>query len=601
MRRICQHAVTTLVGLLACLTGCDNAGLDRAALPKVVVPPGVAGTVSQYAALVGGNEMPVKGYGIVVGLGQNGSAEIPDAIRKYLFQEMLKKGIASSSAGTGALTPTRMLKDKDTAVVVVSGRLPPAAPVGTKFDLYVESPPRTQTVSLDGGYLLPVDLRFALPASMVQFSKSRPWADGKGEVFVNPFVAREKSGDHAAVRRGTIPNGGVVTRNKPIRLELRRPDVRMSHLIQRRLGQRFGGDEKVAIAKTPSLVELRIPRKWRNDYVHFLRLVMHVYLPGGAGADEQHARELARDILLPTARREDIALVWEAMGRPVLTVIRQLYTSDNPAAAFYAARTGLRLGDAMAVDSLLVLAQQANSPVQIPAVAELGRTKQFVQQAPTLRRMLSSQNELLRVAAYEALLKLGSITNIRRRGVSEHFVLDIVDTQRDYVVYATQTGQPKIVLFGRSMPIREPLFFSPGDELVTIVDTAGKAAGSSSKPIGISLTDSGTEISEENEDANKTIMVFRRLPRGNRKSPPLNIAPLVEELIATLGRRPERGADGKVEGLGLTYCQVVGVLQGMCKAGHIPAKFVLQRAPAVQRIYSSATGIGRPDMPEESR
>ena len=597
MRRIRQLPVATLVVLLAAFAGCDR-GTIASPVSEITVPLGIAGTIAQYAHLVGGNEMLVRGYGVVVGLGDKGSAEVPGAWRSYLIKEMRRKGVGSHAADAGALTPTRMLRDPDTAVVIVSGWLPPAAPVGTRFDLYVECPGRTQTMSLDGGYLMPADLRFALAGSITKFAQSRRWGTGKGQVFVDPSAARQKTPKFAAVRHGVIPNGGVVTREKPIRLELHEGHYPRANAIQRLLKERFD-NQSVAVATSPSLVELHIPRRWRYDYAHFLRLLMHVYIVGGSGAEGRHARDLAKAILRPKARADDISLVWEAMGKQTLPVVRELYTSANEVAAFYSARAGLRLGDSMAMEPMLRLAERTDSPAQILAVKELGRTPRSLRAISTLKDLLSSKNELLRVAAYESLVRQGPGGLVKRSRVGSHFTVDIVDTKRDYAIYATRTGRPRIVLFGANIPIRKPIFFAPPDELVTIIDRPAKADAPKIKPIRIEPSDNGVEIHLDDEEARKSILFYRKLPKGDRKSELFYVAPLVNDLIVTMGLRPEHSVDGGMEGMGLTYSQIVGILEGMCKSGSIPAKFVLQESPRTRRIYSSVPGIGRPDKPEE--
>ncbi len=582
-----------LLALLVLAQGCANGLSAPDATKSIIIPPGVANTVSAYADLVGGNEMMVKGYGIVVGLGENGSSEVPATLRKYVMQELLKRGVGSENAGAGALTPTRLLSDPDTALVVIGGRLPPAAPIGTRFDLHVEAPPQTQTSSLCGGYLMPAYLRFALAGRMRTFRESVPWGEAKGTVFVNPFIKRGKAGEQAKLRVGTVPNGGVVTRKRPLRLELRRSSYRMAHTIQRRLRQRFGDD--VAEARTPSMINLTIPPNWHHDYKHFIELVMHTYVRGGSGAEEQYARQMTRAITLPTARYEDIALTWEAMGRQVLAVIQPMYASANEAAAFYSARTGLRLQDTLALNPIRQFAGKANSPLQIPAIDALGEARQFIRAIPTLKRLLSSSNELVRVAAYEALLKHDSSGSIRRIRISDRFILDVVATDRDYAVYATQIGVPKIVLFGRCIPVVTPVFFSWADDLVTVTDRpmAGNSGAAS-----VLQTDLRKGVPAD-DDAARTIMIYRKLPWGGRRSPPQYVAPTAEKLIEALGMPPETKTNGDIAGLGLAYSQIVGVVQGMCESGHIPASFVLQRSAKVRRIYSSVTGVGRPDMPED--
>ncbi len=570
MRNRGLHAAIILIGVLAVSAGCESQQIKPATRPvRAVLPSGIAETVAGYADLVGGNAMLVRGPGVVIGLGDNGSAEVPSHLRKYLIQQMSKYKVGSHLAGTGRVTPARILADKDTAVVIVSGFIPPAAPVGTRFDVRVEALPRTQTVTLDGSILMTTEMHMSMITSAGSAARTKTLAQSRGAVFVNPFIDRTKQGAQARLRAGRIPNGGIVVKSRPVRLELRRADYRMSRLIQRRLNERFGEGSSVAVAKTPSIIGLRIPRSYRDNYIHFLRLVMHVYISGPTGSEERYSLRLARDILLPTARHEDIALAWEVAGRQVLPIIRKLYASSDPAAAFYSARTGLRLNDTMAADVITRIANHANSPFQIPAVEELGMARRSSSGLATLKRMLSSKNELLRVAAYESLIKHGSHRVVRRHDISGQFVVDEVETDGDYAIYATVTGKPKIVLFGRGMPLNRPVFYCPGDELVTI---------------NALRTD-------------KKVMVYRRIPGTRRQSDPFYVAPRVDEFIRTLGSRPTRGLDGNIQGLGLTYSQVVGVLYGLCKGEHIPAKFVLERSDAMRKIYSSVPAAGRSDMP----
>lgn len=579
------HAILASGCLAAALAGCDRTltgeatnrpdktltGTSKPQPAKVVIPPGVVGTVAQEASLVGAEPMVVKGYGLVVGLGKAGSSgEAPASVRRYLVQQMLKQGLDSFAAGTERLTPAQMLKDRDTAIVVVGGQIPPAAPVGTRFDLYVETLPRSQTVSLDGGVLMTTELRLALTTAASAVGTAKSWAAGRGQVFVNPFIDRTKSEEQVKLRIGRIPGGGVVTRPRALRLELRRPDYRMVNLIGDRINQRFDRYGKVARPKTPSVIELRIPPEWRNEYHRFLELILHVYLLGGPAETDHHAKQLARAILEPMARHEDIALVWEAMGRQIRPIIQPLYTSTNPAAAFYAARTGLRLEDSLALEPMVRAAQHANSPYQIPAIEELGRARWSTRAATPLRRMLSDRSALVCVAAYAALRDHGPTSAISRMQLCKDFTVDVVDSGRHFMIYATRAGEPKIVLFGRNIPIRQPVFYCPADDLVTINAAA----------------------------ADKQLTVYRKIPRTGQMSEAFQVKPTAHELIRTLSAPPEMAVDGRIEGLGMTYSQVVGVLYGLCQAKHISADFVLQRSPAVQRIYTATSAVGRSDMPE---
>jgi len=89
------------------------------------------------------------------------------------------------------------------------------------------------------------------------------------------------------------------------------------------------------------------------------------------------------------------------------------------------------------------------------------------------------------------------------------------------------------------------------------------------------------------------LVVRRRIERTGTISDPATVDEYVRSLIQVLGDKPNAEATG----LGLTYSQVVSVLQRMCKGRDIRAKFVLQEATDAERIFDSSVTSGRPDMP----
>jgi len=354
-------------------------------------------------------------------------------------------------------------------------------------------------------------------------------------------------------------------------LQLRQGDYARADLIQRRINQRFPGLRPVAVAKNPSTIEVNIPEDRRKDYQHFLRLVLHLPVRAGRGAWEMHARAIAEAIQQPGARHEELALVWEAMGRQVVPVLQTLYASRNSQAAYYAARTGVRLGDQMATPVVVRFATSANFPQQLDAIREAGNHPRLTQATPALQRLLDDEEEtdLVRVAAYESLLKRGDRTRITRYRVPRQFDLDVVRSKRRYVIYATQTGQPKLVLFGKDMSLARELFYMSGDETVTI--NAHKGA--------------------------KEVLLYRKVPRTGRMSDGFKIDFLVRTLVRTMGTIPLPSDGAAPQGLGLTYSQILRVLNDLCKRGTIPATFVLQPRGDIEKMYRGTTSGGRPDMP----
>ena len=560
-----------ILGGLGCSGPTTASGL-LGDLPKQQqeLPANVDGTIAQYAELSGGGEMAVSGYGVVAGLGNSGSREVPSHLREYLTQYMLKQKVFSPMTGTGNVSPSRILEDLDTAVVVVTGIIPPGAPPGTIFDLQVTALPQTQTQSLDGGYLYPVELSLSIEGAAGVARASKPMAEGGGPVFINPFIDPSSPAEAAKLREGRIIAGGVVLEPRPIRLILYQADYARCSAIEKRINERFHTSPPVAVAKNPSVIEINIPLQFQADYERFLQLLMHMPVRGGPAQWEAQSRKIGLEMQNPSADHDALALVWEATGKGVLPIIQPLYDGENPLVAFYAARTGCRLEDATSVQAIARTAAAKDSPLRLQAIGELGLHRQWTSVLKPLHQLLDDPNELVRVAAYEALVNLDDGLKVQRVQVGKSFYVDIVDTSGPSVICASQSLQQRIVLFGRDMRLQQPMFLSTPGELVTI----------SSGQVG------------------EPLRVYRKIIRSGKFSDVFNVDNKVFTLIEVMGSPPYRGADNSIKGMGLTYGQVVAVLNRLCESGEIRAKFVLQPLPQMKKIYQSPATVGRPDVPQ---
>ena len=605
-----------LAGVALC--GCDSSGPKSFSDAPRELPVHVAGTVAQYAVLDGGAEIAVQGYGLAVNLGTEGSAEVPPHLRKYLTEKLLQEYLGSHRMGTGDIDPSRILADKSTAVVLLAGSIPPGAPVGTRFDVFVSALPQTGTRDLSGGWLLDTDMHMAVEGTAPAGGPSKQWAKTNGSIFVNPFLDPSKPEDAPRLREGRIIGGGVVTRARPVRLVLRQPDYARSNLIQRRINERFPG-AKVAQAKNGSIIELDIPREYKSNYEEFLSLLMHLPLHGGQSGDEQRVLRIARELEKPDAPHDSLATVLQAMGRQTLPLIMPLYTSSSPAAAFHAARTGMRLGDDKAADVVIRFAGTQGSAFQVPAALELGRHPRVTRSLPTLRELLDDPNQQVRLAAYEALAKIGDPDAVRRVNIDGRFMLHLVKSRRPDVIYATMSGQPRIVVFGRHAAVRSPVFFTTADNLVTVTDgqkvrtITDKDAADPDFLNKLALSEYGRvpardRIVRANPGVDfdkprpgqkviippeKRLLVTRRIPSTGRQSKALYCGFEVSELVRTLGQPAETGPNGRVLGLNMTYGQVVSVLLRMCERGDIPARFVLQTPANIEDAAAAGSGAAQ--------
>jgi hypothetical protein len=606
-RVLCRLGIV-LTLLLASLGGCVK---PKPADPK---PPAVVsyvqGTVREFAVYDTAGFVPLQGYGVVTNLGKNGSREVPENLKDYLVQYLAKKGIGIPPS---QVTPMMMLQDLDTGIVLVRGTLPFGAPVGTRFDISVSALPSTQTRSIQGGNLLTSDLilYFGSPAPG---NTTRPLAEGGGDVFANPFVDPNDERDLVKWREGKVLGGGRVVYENPIKLQLRQPDFARAGTMARRINETFrgaSGASDVANAINRATIELRVPNAWRDDYEHFLELVMHVPL-SPATTWETRARELLRMMQAPDTGLEEISLILEAMGRNTVPLLRPLFTSRNSAAAFYAARTAGRLGDAGAEQVLIRFAGEAGSPFRIAAIEELGRNDRLGGAVAALQPLVDDENSLVRIAAYEALVRRHDNTVITSVNVDGQLTLDLVKSRRSYVIYGTQTMEPRLALFGADMPVARPIFFNPPDELITIRSVEADPNRSVARRVRQWVEDGmppcgdafvallGASVDPANRvapEGGHCLAVFRKMPNGKYTDVVMCTA-TVRALVKEMAAMSDRSIYGDVHGLRLSYGQVLNVVYRMCQKGDIPAKFSLQSETAGSRIRGTGPAVGRPDVPE---
>ena len=202
------NILMTVLAAAVCLlvAGCPKDPIikgPRIGERTIIVPTHHVGTVSQFAQLVGGRMLPVRGYGVIGGLGKDGSSQIPPHLRNYLIQYLRRRNIGSRRAGTENLPPERILRDMDTAIVEISGSIPSCAPKGRLFDVQIRAI-GSQVRSLEGGVLYEAELRLATANVTAPGRGSKVLATAAGPVFVNPFVDETKVVELVKLRQGRV-------------------------------------------------------------------------------------------------------------------------------------------------------------------------------------------------------------------------------------------------------------------------------------------------------------------------------------------------------------------------------------------------------------
>lgn len=561
----------------ACVPGCSDWTWDQDGPPKrgptetIRVHPAesaaLRGTIGECSWVEGMRRMRVRGYGIVVGLGKNGSVECPRPVRNALLGEMYKRPeFAQVRSERGALTPERMLADPDTSVVLVEGEVPAAAVVGSRFDVTVSALPGTQTTSLRGGRLFSCDLRIFQNISPTASLSGQTLARAAGPVFLNPFSQRPGAATRSAGRIGTILSGAVVTTDRRIRLVMTNPSYSRVRAVSAQINTRFPASKKVADPVSPSFVKLTVPLEYSDDAGHFLDVIRHIHLSRQAGYTAMRTRELAEEIQRPDALYADIALAWESMGRTVLPTVQKLYGHQNQDVRYYAALAGVRLGDTVAVETIAERARDSRNAQRFDAIETLGKAHSFHRAARHLRTLLDDDDAAVRVAAYQALLEHRDSSIDARQIGQDNFVLDLVPSSGDSLIHVQRSGTRRIAVFGDKLRLRTPLFYAhPSGEL--------------------------TLNAYEGDDA---VTVVRNGPPPNSNFPPTEANLDLIALIELLGSEPPRRSASKQKGLNADYGMLIHMLHELCDTGTISARLIIEQ-PSIAELFGPLRPAGRPE------
>ncbi len=581
-----EHMLLRHLGvlLLVCMTGCGDGGFlkfnwdfseEKLDVEEGFVDANVEGisdskayqdTIAQQGYVEGLRKMRVRGYGLVAGLGTTGSAECPKNIRSRLIQEMYKRPEFSRQGLKPALvTPEQVLRSLDTAVVVIEGEIPAAAQEGDPFDLTVRALAGTQTTSIAGGSLYTADLFVYRENAAGGAVEGRALATASGPVFVNPFASSEDETERQATsmeRQGVVLGGGKTISPRRIRFVLTTPSYRRARLITDTANARFPARGGVAKAESPSNITIRIPRAYENDPFHFLALFRHLYLPKQPGFLESRTQDLAKEILEPKAPHADIAIAWEGIGRTVLPTAQKLYTDERIHARFYAAITGMRLDDGLAVDVVAEFALNPESPYRLTAIDELRNANDSYRTSVVLRRLLSDKDPRIRIEAYEALLPRNDEMIRTAKVGRNNFMLDKVDSPGPNLVYVRRSGDQRIALLGSGMFCIPPVFYQDPKNLITI----------------------------NAEEDDRKLTLIRRTRFNDRISPPLPADFELGQLIDMLGDDPTGTSDDSIHGLALDYATITRTLHDLCETGGINAKFMLQRHSTTEMFGPMSSG-----------
>lgn len=580
--------------------------------PSVVrdVPQPLKGTIGAEASFRGIDPALVSGLGIVVGLNGTGGADnLDQSVQATMERDAARNGIGRGSQsanipGMENLTPSEFIRSKNVAVVIVEARVAPGAPEGSPFDVFVRTLPGSSVTSLEGGQLWTTDLRIG-PAAVFGAIKTRRIAQASGPIFINPFSSSSlNAGGELQVTRttGRILAGGKITDPLQIEMVLDNDSFARARSIVQAINSRFprGSGDEGAVARGRGngtgtagyqSVALRVPYAYREHPDEFLQLVRHMRVD--SAAPEEFSRQYTESLKSMPALAGDLSWCLQAMGKSSIPFVQQLYDYPELAPRIAALRTGARLGDHRAAAPLIELARKAMPSMRIEAIRLLGDMPTNSSINLALKDIVNDPNLEIRIAAYEAMRKRSDATILSipiddgGGGARTKFTLDLVPSN-DPLIYITQQGEPRIVLFGGVDPHWTPSARANDYRGIRI-----------QKPLLVSCWDDRFMMTAQSPT--DEIRVMYRDPRTNavtQSRSPEDLANFIEYLA----QKPT--PEDPKPGLAMSYSQVVGVVYALARTedrgsiAAVSATFATEEDRLRAEIYEASQVTALADRPE---
>jgi flagellar basal body P-ring protein FlgI len=575
------------------------------------VPSALRGTIGAEASLQGVEATLVSGIGFVVGLNGTGGLTMPEQFAAHLEREMGLQGIASSNQaggpGIAGRSPRQLLRDPNTAAVIIQAAVPPGATDGDTFDIYVRA---INATSLEGGRLWTTQLRVG-PPSAYGDPQALVLGRASGPIFLNPF-AEPGSTDGVQRTVGRVLDGGRVTESTVINVMLDNPSHQRARQIASAINSAFprgpGDPEQIARGRDEQLVQVTIPFRYRERRLEFVELVRH--LPIDQSYPEVFARRFSQSLVNEPYLSGNMSYSLEALGERAKPFLAELYEAPELAPRLAALRAGAALNDPKAVRPLVDLALNGPENQRTDAVMLLAQIDGGPIIEETLRTLLSSPVLSVRVEAYEGLMERAVAVQKRRLALAQLRARDEIAAQptvtisqidtlaRAFVpgggmhgvsreliegkffldrvpfgeplIYVSQQGEPRIVLFGEQAELASPVLMSAwSDRLIMASDAPGD-------PIRLYFRSQNDLRSVSFDSVPQDMEGFVRF---------------LAKSSSTADPRP---------GLGLGYAEIVGLLFELHRGGATLASFATENdrllAQLLETVASEDIEV-RPEAP----
>lgn len=488
-----------LGGLLAVLAGCMSVG-QQARFQAADEPEKdryEVETVGTKTSAVNAEPIPVGGVGLVEDLDGTGGEPPPDENRARLEDNLRKRGEREVK---------KLLNSTESALVLVSGVIPPGTRKGDPIDIEVRVPRGNPATSLRGGVLRECVLR-----NYTTMQQLTPGRNGNGLVDGHPLVVAEgpvlvglgDKDDDSRLKTGRIWGGGRSKIDLPYNLVLNGDQqlASMAKLVSDRVNMTFLGQTRTtpnSTIATPRVdaasatIALAAPAQYRQNYPRFLRVVRLIPLrePGAGGLEGSptaavpYRHKLQEDLRDP-ARCVVAALRLEALGAPAVPLLKDvLRQSDNLLVRFCAAEALSYLGSPAGAEELAAAAKRSPT-LRAFALTALASLDEAACQEALQDLVAEATDDEARYGAFRALRLMNERAPlVRGEHLNDSFWLHTVKGGSRPMVHLTTVKRAEVALFDE--PCLVPPFSLPCGHFVL-------SAGADDATCIVSLVEAGAD------------------------------------------------------------------------------------------------------------
>jgi len=533
IKRLCLAAALFVVGFVA---GCEES-VGSGGSKLLGTRADLGATIGSLAEIYSPESVAVEGYGLVGGLRGTGSSECPPQLRAYLKRYIV------TQLPEHRIDVDKLIDSHNTAIVLVEGGMPALTAGKRDFDVRVTPLKGTQTISLEGGWLYGAELRVAGRAGM----STRPVGNVGGAVFIDKI-----GGVKPDRKTGYVLGGAKGFQEYRMHLILHKPDFEITSVIRNRINERFGFG--VAKALAPGRIELTVPLRYRGQGQRFVSIVKATYLTEDPEITRERIMTFVRELaVLPDKYVAEMAL--EAIGNDSLGKLAVLLNSSNEQVRLHAARCMLNLRSGKGLGTLIDIALDKASGYRIEALEALTGSAQRNDAVAVSRRLLRDPDFQIRLTAYEQLRRLDDIA-ATRESIAGSFYLEQIPQTPHKGIFVSRSGKPRIVIFGAPISCRDNIFIQSEDGTIMLNAPSGQSY----------------------------VSVMRKHPTRTSSIMQLKSSFDLADIIRVLCSDPPKKDEAGRGGLGVSYAEMIALVEQMSDKGAIRAAFHAGPLPKIRGI-----------------